>query len=65
MLGQAVQPVSRGRGATGATYVTLVCVVVAQGYGGDLGQRDGFSAGDIKKLQSMYKCVGSKTMLED
>ncbi|XP_034236279.1 zinc metalloproteinase nas-4-like isoform X1 [Thrips palmi] len=39
--------------------------ISARGYGGELGQRDGFSAGDIKKLQTMYKCVGSKTMLED
>ena len=36
-----------------------------QGYRGEIGQRDGFSAGDIKKLQSMYKCVGGKTMLQD
>ncbi len=42
-----------------------VLVTSAQGYRGDLGQRDGFSDGDIRKLQSMYKCVGGKTMLQD
>lgn len=44
--------------------VTSLCDA-EQGHAGEIGQRDGFSAGDIKKLQSMYKCVGGKTMLQD
>ncbi|KAK3913785.1 Zinc metalloproteinase nas-13 [Frankliniella fusca] len=39
--------------------------ITARAYRGELGQREGFSEGDIRKLQSMYKCVGGKTMLQD